>query len=104
MFEPKLPAHVDEVDLSDIEFWSRPIEEREGAFALLRRERPISFCEEFDPPPEIPLPKGPGYWSVTKHADLLEVSRRAAAPTSTARARASRSPTCRRSSTRSSAR
>jgi cytochrome P450 len=77
MIEPKLPAHVDEVDLSNIEFWSRPIEEREGAFALLRRDRPISFHEEFDPPPEIPLPKGPGYWSVTRHADLLEVSRRA---------------------------
>jgi hypothetical protein len=46
MIEPKLPAHVDEVDLSNIEFWSRPIEEREGAFALLRRDRPISFHEE----------------------------------------------------------
>ncbi len=77
MFEPKLPARVDEVDLSKIEFWARPAEEREGAFALLRRERPISFQEEFDPPPDVPLPKGPGYWAVTRHADLLEVSRRA---------------------------
>ncbi len=77
MIEPKLPASVDDVDLSNIEFWSAPIEEREGAFALLRRERPVSFHEEFEPPPEMPLPKGPGYWAVTRHADLLEASRRA---------------------------
>ncbi len=76
MIEPKLPNSVDDIDLSDVEFWSRPSEEREGAFALLRRERPISFHEEFEPPPEVPLPKGPGYWAVTRHADLLEVSRR----------------------------
>ena len=77
MIEPKLPASVDDVDLSNIEFWTAPIEEREGAFALLRRERPVSFHEEFEPPPEMPLPKGPGYWAVTRHADLLEASRRA---------------------------
>ncbi len=77
MFQPVLPAKVDDVDLSDAEFWSRPAEEREGAFALLRRERPICFQQEFDPPPEFPLPRGPGYWAVTRHADLLEVSRRA---------------------------
>jgi len=31
MFEPRLPASVDDVDLSDIEFWLKPPEEREGA-------------------------------------------------------------------------
>ena len=76
MLEPKLPASADDVDLSQIEFWVLPIEEREGAFALLRRERPVSFHEEFDPPPELPLPKGPGYWSLTRHADVVDASRR----------------------------
>ncbi len=76
MFEPKLPASVDDVQLDRPEFWEAPAEEREGAFALLRRERPISFTEEFEPPPEMPLPKGPGYWSVTRHADVIEASRR----------------------------
>jgi cytochrome P450 len=76
MLEPKLPASVDDVDLSQIEFWMAPIEEREGAFALLRRERPVAFHEEFDPPPELPLPKGPGYWSLTRHADVVDASRR----------------------------
>jgi cytochrome P450 len=76
MFEPILPASVDDIRLDTLEFWNSPTEEREGAFALLRRERPISFHEEFDPPPELPLPKGPGYWSVTRHADVLTASRR----------------------------
>jgi len=48
---------VDEIDLSDLEFWKRPIEEREGAFATLREERPVSFHEE----PELEIiPKGAG--------------------------------------------
>ncbi|TDJ08991.1 MAG: cytochrome P450, partial [Deltaproteobacteria bacterium] len=76
MFEPKLPASVDDIHFDRVEFWEAPAEEREGAFALLRRERPISFTEEFEPPPELPLPKGPGYWSVTRHADVIEASRR----------------------------
>ena len=76
MFQPKLPASVDEIHFEDPLFWSRPTEEREGAFLLLRRERPMCFHEEFDPPPEIPLPRGPGYWSVTRHADVVTASRR----------------------------
>ncbi len=65
---------VDDIDLCSQEFWEMPNEEREGAFATLRAERPIPFLEE----PELPvpgLPRGPGYWSLTRHADLLEASR-----------------------------
>jgi cytochrome P450 len=63
---------ADEIRLSDPALWLRPGEEREGAFATLREERPLSFHEE----PELPLlPKGPGYWAVVRHADVLEVSR-----------------------------
>ena len=76
MFEPRLPASVSDIRLDQLEFWTSPAEDREGAFALLRRERPMSFHEEFDPPPEIPLPKGPGYWAVPRHADVLTASRR----------------------------
>ena len=75
MFEPKLPASVDQIRLDQLDFWTKPTEEREGAFALLRRERPMSFHQEFEPPPEIPLPKGPGYWAVTRHADVVTASR-----------------------------
>ncbi len=76
MFQPKLPASVDEIRFDDSLFWSLPIEQREGAFALLRRERPMSFHQEFEPPPNFPLPRGPGYWSVTRHADVVAASRR----------------------------
>lgn len=70
--QPREVLAVDEINLSDPLFWDRPLEEREGAFATLRRERPVSFHEE----PDIAvLPRGPGYWSVTKHADILHVSR-----------------------------
>jgi hypothetical protein len=37
------------IDLSDMEgFWTRPMVEREAAFATLRREDPIRFFEERD--------------------------------------------------------
>jgi methyl-branched lipid omega-hydroxylase len=63
---------LDQIDLSDIEFWARPWAEREAAFATLRAQDPIRFYEE----PEIPmLPKGPGYWALTRHADVLEASK-----------------------------
>ena len=73
------PAEVlalEEIDLSDMEFWRRPYPEREGAFATLRRERPIAHFE--DPLVEgtvIEMPRGHGYWALTRHRDLAEVSR-----------------------------
>lgn len=76
MFQPKLPARVEDIRFDDPLFWSQPVEEREGAFALLRREQPMSFHQEFEPPPNVPLPRGPGYWAVTRHADVLTASRR----------------------------
>jgi cytochrome P450 len=71
------PLSLAQIDLSDIEFWARPWEEREEAFALLRRERPLAFFEE----PELlgdlaqMLPPGPGYRAVVRHADVAEASR-----------------------------
>ncbi len=61
----------DAVDLSDREFWVRPPAERHRVFDLLRRERPFAFFAE----PEIPgLDVGPGYYAVTRHADLDNIS------------------------------
>ena len=63
---------VDEIDLSSIEFWAKPWAERDAAFATLRRERPVAFFDE----PEVPgLPVGPGYYAITRHADVLTASR-----------------------------
>ena len=65
---------VDEVNLSDIEFWLRPEHERVEGFRLLRQERPVTFFEEPEYEGGI-LPQGPGYWSLTKHDDVMFVSR-----------------------------
>jgi cytochrome P450 len=65
---------VDEIDLSEGEFWVRPEEEREGAFLTLRQEQPMPFYAE----PELDFEgfeTGPGYWAVTRHADIVEASR-----------------------------
>ena len=70
------PITLDSIDLSDIEFWARPWAERDAAFATLRRERPIAFYEEPDiEEVMLPIPKGPGYFAITRHADVTEMSR-----------------------------
>ncbi|MFP8870029.1 MAG: cytochrome P450, partial [Myxococcota bacterium] len=73
--QPREVLSLDEIKLSDIALWLRPMEEREGAFATLRRERPVSFHEEPPVPEGMDFPRGRGYWAVTKHADILHVSR-----------------------------
>ena len=44
--EPSQSLTLDQIDLSDFEFWTRPYEEREGAFLTLREEDPIRFFDE----------------------------------------------------------
>jgi methyl-branched lipid omega-hydroxylase len=62
---------LDSLDLSDRDWWLRPPAERYAAFAALRRHRPFAFFAE----PEIPmLPTGPGYWAVTRYADVEAIS------------------------------
>jgi len=60
-------------DLSDIEFWALPWSVREDVFRALRAEQPFAFFDE----PEMPgFIRGPGYHAVTRHADVVEMSRR----------------------------
>ena len=73
--EPKQNLAVDEINLSDFEFWSLPPAEREGAFKTLREERPMPFFAEPDLGDANFLPPGPGYYAVTRHADILAASR-----------------------------
>ncbi len=63
---------LEDIDLSDIEFWAKPWSERNAAFATLRRENPIAYFPE---PILEPFPQGPGYFAITKMHDLLEISR-----------------------------
>jgi cytochrome P450 len=63
---------LEDIDLSALEFWARPLEERMAAFeALRRRERPVFFAEV--PVPFVP--SGKGYWALVRHADVSEASR-----------------------------
>ncbi|MFM7140846.1 MAG: cytochrome P450 [Alphaproteobacteria bacterium] len=67
---PTTDLPIDEIRLGQPETWLRP--DREGIFARLRAERPVSFQSE----PEIPgFPTGPGYWAIVRHADVMQVSR-----------------------------
>ena len=72
--EPHQTLHVDEINLSDLEFWTLPEDVREGAFKTLRDERPIAFFEEPEMEFEF-IPRGPGYYALTRHSDIIEASR-----------------------------
>jgi methyl-branched lipid omega-hydroxylase len=67
---------VDDIDLSDLEFWAAPWVDREAGFKTLRAKRPIAFFEEAEMPESaIPLPRGPGYYAITRYHDIVEMSR-----------------------------
>ena len=60
-----------DVDLSDPEFWGRPVAERDALFARLRKEEPFAFYAE----PELPfIERGAGYYAVVRHADVDAIS------------------------------
>jgi cytochrome P450 len=68
------PRAYDPIGLSSRAFWAATAEERERSFAVLRAERPVSW----HPPVEDALmtdPDDPGYWAVTRRADIAAVSR-----------------------------
>ncbi len=63
---PREVLSAKEIALSDVQFWLRPLEEREGGFRALRRDLPISFHEESEIPDGAPFDRGPGFWALTK--------------------------------------
>jgi cytochrome P450 len=62
-----------EVSLSDLDgFWTWPLEQRHAAFGELRDRPGLPFYPE----PEVPfIPRGPGYYAVTRLDDIVEASR-----------------------------
>ena len=78
---PVAPHRTDEIpDSSAIDLdtirWDDPDMwvgiDREAVFARMRADRPVLWCDEM----EIPgFGQGPGYWSLSRHADIMEVSR-----------------------------
>lgn len=69
-----MTVNVDEIDLSDLEFWARPPSERDAAFAALRRERGLRFYAEPVLEGQALVQPGPGYWAVVRHGDVESVS------------------------------
>jgi cholest-4-en-3-one 26-monooxygenase len=55
---------LDDVDLLDLDRFQR--QEHHEMFTVLRAEDPVHWTDE---------PDGPGFWSITKHADLVQVNR-----------------------------
>jgi cytochrome P450 len=65
--------NVDTIDLSDLDWWTRPLAEREAGFAALRTERPIA-PGVLPALPHLGQPES-NYWSLTRYADVVEASR-----------------------------
>ena len=68
------PPHVPlaDINLGTLEFWDWDDDLRDGAFATLRRESPITFFEvaEFEG-----FPPGAGHWALTTFEDVHHASR-----------------------------
>ncbi len=61
-----------DIDLGSLDFWGLDDDVRDGAFATLRREAPISFHRE----PVFPgFPSGNGHWALTRFHDVRHASR-----------------------------
>lgn len=64
----------DTLDLSSRAFWAQDAAGREQTFAELRRDRPVSWHRPVDDA-LLTVPDDPGFWAVTRHADVVTVSR-----------------------------
>jgi len=71
---PVVEREYDPVDLSSQAFWSMTAADRERSFAVLRAERPVSWHRPVEDS-MLEDPDDPGFWAVTRHADIVEVSR-----------------------------
>ena len=65
----------DEVDVSTLAFWELSAEERDARLAVLRAKRPVSWQRPAEGMATLPGREDPGYWAVTRHAEVMTVSR-----------------------------
>jgi cytochrome P450 len=70
--KPPPDVALEDVQLGNFEFWGLDDDTRDGAFATLRREAPITFFHEV---PMEGVPQGPGHWALTKFDDIFYASR-----------------------------
>ena len=67
---PEIP--LSDIDLGSWDFWGLDDDIRDGTFATLRREAPISYHESFVGEEFTP---GAGHWALTRHDDVFYASR-----------------------------
>lgn len=68
-------VRLGDFDLGSLEFWDQPAEVRDRAFALLRRQAPVSHHQ---PPQDIlgvTERDERGYWAIVRYEDIRSVSR-----------------------------
>ncbi|WP_179472110.1 cytochrome P450 [Mycolicibacterium vinylchloridicum] len=63
---------LEDINLGTFEFWMLDDAVRDGAFATLRRQAPITFFREVE---YEGVPAGPGHWALTKLDDVFYASR-----------------------------
>jgi len=67
---PAEPQTLDDIRLSDLSYWR--LRDRDHWFTRFRRERPVAWQEAIGADGK---PTGKGFWSLTRHRDVREVSR-----------------------------
>ncbi|MDY6998005.1 MAG: cytochrome P450 [Actinomycetota bacterium] len=67
---PEVP--LSEIDLGSWDFWGFDDDFRDGAFATLRREAPVSFHDSYVVDATSPVA---GHWALTRHDDVFFASR-----------------------------
>jgi cytochrome P450 len=75
MATPKAVARptFDPVSISPLSFWAQTAAERERSFRTLRDERPVSWHAPLEG--ALMMAEQDGFWAVTRHADVVAVSR-----------------------------
>lgn len=66
---------ANEIDLAARSFWEQPIEVRDRAFAMLRRENPVPWSRPAESDLLPPEENTRGFWSLTKYEDIKFASR-----------------------------
>jgi len=74
MTMPTTRTDYDPLDVSTLAFWAQSSDDREKTFAELRRSRPVSWQAPVQSM-LMPDPDDPGFWALTRHADIKRVSR-----------------------------
>ena len=70
--QPPPDMALEDINLGTFEFWGMDDALRDGAFATLRREAPITFFNEVEMEG---IPQGKGHWALTKLDDVFYASR-----------------------------